>query len=162
VFESRRARHLIRTNGIAKTTIRPTPVRRKQMVGRPENGKTCHFLAFLGLFVEFYRAFVRRKLNCHENVTPTHEGCRVVRIANNLSRIGDSLWAQISQIPVSGELRGCRPLVKNRRILYALANGEASLAECWGRSSGDSVTLGQLADSVRYRGKVMRRTKAWK
>ena len=41
------------------------------MVGLSENGKTCHFLAFLGLFVGFYRAFVRRKLNCHEIVTPT-------------------------------------------------------------------------------------------
>jgi hypothetical protein len=89
-------------NELEKFAVTPDQLRRKQMVGLPENGKTCHFLAFLGLFVEFYRAFVRRKLNCHENVTPTHEGRRVVRIANNLSRIGDSLWAQISQIPVSG------------------------------------------------------------
>src|SRR5258708_38896735 len=47
------------------------PLRRKQMVGLSENGKTCHFLAFLRLFIEFCRAFVRRKLNCHGIVTPT-------------------------------------------------------------------------------------------
>jgi hypothetical protein len=49
----------------------PGPLRRKQTVGLSENGKTCHFLAFLWLFVGFCRAFVRRNLNCHENVTPT-------------------------------------------------------------------------------------------
>jgi len=58
-------------NELEKLAVTPTPLRRKQMVGLSENGKTCHFLAFLGLFVVFYRAFVRRKLNCHEIVTPT-------------------------------------------------------------------------------------------
>jgi hypothetical protein len=49
-------------NELEKLAVTPIPLRRKQMVGLSENGKTCHFLAFLGLF---------GKLNCHEIVTPT-------------------------------------------------------------------------------------------
>ena len=57
-------------NELEKLAVTPDPLRRKQMVGLPENGKTCHFLAFLGVFVEFYRAFVRRKLSRKRNAYP--------------------------------------------------------------------------------------------
>src|SRR6266576_850294 len=92
-------------NELEKVAFTLDPLRRKQMVGLPENGKTCYFLAFLGVFVEFYRAFVRRKLNCHENVTATHEGCPVVRIANNLSRIEYALLRSDDQVLFQNYLR---------------------------------------------------------
>src|ERR1700676_1731057 len=87
-YVSGRSSISLNRNELEKLAVTPTPLRRKQMVGLSKNGTTCHFLVFLGLFVAFYRAFVRRKieLSRNRNAYPSMKPAGVVRIADNLSR----------------------------------------------------------------------------